>query len=358
MRLGRSSTTPLNESDQRIMTVTVRIISRFFSWPSTAVCKAVQATHGTFPVVAGLWMKQCERIDDDERANDCAGITGVLAAFLETDQDRYIEEFVEIAGGRKQAASKILETMRLACRGGQPWMVPFPVLTTVSTILANSISGVYSYLLNQGIMGEICGALKFFASDKIHSSITITQRCLCTFPMVDFFVEAVSTTDGFKWIIEAIHADLLNSLLRCTKWSIDSMNNQGVRALRLILPYLVYRSVLRAVGRALQDPVLSRTEAQIAQVDTFGTAWFFFRRTVKIQMEIKADFDKAGKFTQACSSPEVRSQTYRASFVLIGEASVPRLRKLRALDSVLLVMKRTTVQELARKMIGNQGNIA
>ncbi|KAF9462255.1 hypothetical protein BDZ94DRAFT_742887 [Collybia nuda] len=317
MSLGRYSTTPLNESDQRIMIVTARIISRFFAWPSTTVCKTIQATPGTFSVIANLWMKQSERIDDDERANDCAGITGVLAAYLQSDLDRYSKEITEIAGGEKKIASRILAIMRIACQGGQPWMVPFPVLTSVCTILANCIPGAYSHLLSRNIVGEICEALKFFASDKSHHSVTPTQRCLCTFPVIDFFIEAVAATDGFKWIIEAIHADLLTSILRCTRWSIESMNNQGARALRVILPYLVYRSVLRAVGRALQDPVLCETEAQIPLEDKeFWTTWAFFRRTVKIQLEIKADFDEAGKFSQPCSSPECFAVETTESFRL------------------------------------------
>jgi hypothetical protein len=118
-----------------------------------------------------------------------------------------------------------------------------------------------------------------------------------------YLLMATTTTDGITWVIQALRCRLLPSLLRSQKW--DSKSNHVCRdfILKRILPsYLVYRSVLRVMTRAMQDPEIAKLESHLPQDGMFVESWDALKSLLAERVEVKALFDEHGKHNQICAS--------------------------------------------------------
>jgi hypothetical protein len=76
--------------------------------------------------------------------------------------------------------------------------------------------------------------------------------------------------------------------------------------IKMLMMFSVYRSVLRAIGRALRDPAIVVLESQLPEDRDFKKVWLEFRSLVTERATVKAAFDETGKYSQRCSSSEVR----------------------------------------------------
>jgi hypothetical protein len=136
---------------------------------------------------------------------------------------------------------------------------------------------------------------------------------------LDYIQQATNTTDGFTWIIQAVRSGLIPAILRSTQWSSREVDATSIFLFVTIEKYLVYRSVLRVVDRALQDPAIALLESKIPRSGNFRTHWTHFKNFVKTRMEAKAAFDEIGKYTQTCSAPEVCLRFVSSGFFIMME---------------------------------------
>lgn len=77
-------------------------------------------------------------------------------------------------------------------------------------------------------------------------------------------------------------------------------------AIKVLQPYLVYRSVLRAISKALHGPIIDTLESKLPKNRQFFGVWSKFREAAGMFLAAKEGFDASGENTQRCSSTQVR----------------------------------------------------
>jgi hypothetical protein len=286
------------------MSMPLRILLMFHSCPNTATHDIITTTPGVFPLVANIWIEQSERTDNDQRARDCSTISLGPAILIQIDLATNAKEFLELAGGdHKKVALQILINTRLACQGG-PWITAFTPMVDVCTLLLNSSPEIYNTLLSRGITVDIFKALKQLTSPN--QPVSDWQLWDAGRSSIELLRKASGVATGYTWIIQAIQSGLLYSIhpsiykVVRSCFRRKSSGSPHVSSTIRCIPLLFKNhktSVLGTCGfsRRGRDSTCRRIWSE----------WVLFKMAVKEYQNIKARFDEAGKFSQACSSPEV-----------------------------------------------------
>lgn len=306
---------------QAVFTVTVdpliiilRITSHFFLYPSTSACKFMEATPGLFLLLADIWIRLTENgRDDDDVAHHCAlGMRAILGLIVQ-DTTRMKLLVDVLHGDLEKVASLLLKNVHAVRKERKKWTSSFPLLAT--TAITPLIPGLGHALLSQNAMVDISLEFAHFSS---MSGPRLPDHDRCLLSCLQFFNLASITTDGFTWIIQAVRSGLIQAILRSAQCS-RTIEDLSIKALVTVQRYLVYRSVLRVVDRALQEPDMPLLETQLSPDGKISKYWAYFKSFVQNRLEVKAAFDEVGKYTQTCFAPEVRNQLPKPIiFILIS----------------------------------------
>lgn len=233
-----------------------RFLSYLSSWggfsPESPVWRTIASTPGVFTIVAKLWMVQPKRnanSNDHALASDCSGITCALGTFIkpvgseawevDTDEGR-VRELVAMLGEDKQRiVTLLLDHIRIITTRDAVWELSFPLLMDVMSTVSSNIAGVSNVLLSQNAMVEICCAMNVFASTETRSPTFRHNQIICVSKAVYYFLMAVSATDGFTWIIQALRSGLLTSVLKSSMWDKGTAYLVDI-VLETIAPYAAY----------------------------------------------------------------------------------------------------------------------
>lgn len=287
---------------ESLMTI-LRIVSRFFVCPSTPACNAMEATPGLFLLLVDIWIRSTDNMPDSEGVDyACALGTMAILELIKLDASRMKLLVDVLHGDLGKVASLILTNIRAASTERKEWMSVFPLIAFVTRAATPSIPGLSHALLSQNAMVDISDAfadLSFTTGPQLPEFLS---SCL------DFFDLASVTADGFTWIIQAIRSGLIQAILRSAPVSTKQVEDDSIKALVTVQKYLVYRSVLRAVVRALQDPDIPHLESEAPLDGRISKYWAYFKFFVKNRLEVKLAFDQAGKYTQTCFALEVNDK--------------------------------------------------
>lgn len=294
------------------MCTTMRFIFFISTFPDSAVWKAVAATPGVFTLVVKYWMIQPDRPDDPTLPSDCSGITGALGTLLQIDlrkirsnSERIKELAVTLGEDKQRIAKLLLAHLRIITGQDKFWELSFPFLMDTMSTISSNIPGVSSALLAQNAMVEVCHATKIFTSTPPYSPVSLFNQITCVSKAHQYVLMAAGATDGVTWIIQALRAGILFSILKSATWSTDMAELVGI-VLHGLGPYTAYRSVLRVIGKVLQNREFCRLEAQLPAGSGFQQQWATFKSTVQTNLAIKTFFDARGKYSQSCSASDVR----------------------------------------------------
>jgi hypothetical protein len=218
---------------------------------------------------------------------------------------RFIVESMN--GDVDKIASVLLKYVRIAIEGGQEWFTAFCLLISTSGLLSEQTPGLMHALLAQHSIIDVTHACAEFSSIRASQCQTPELLQFCLLTCLQYVFEGARTTDGFTWIVQAVRSRLLPSMLRSARWKNKELDQRIVDSLKILGSYLVYRSVFRAVDRALQDSTISLLESEISSNTQVKEIWEEFKLGVQKLRDSKEQFhEMAGKHQQKCSAPEVR----------------------------------------------------
>lgn len=306
------TTQPLPLSKPKLKKIVLRMIGHFFVIPPNPVSIVASATPGLSPLIADIWIWQSRRdptrYDVQEHyRDDCLLATSFISTLITADPSiaRFIVESLD--GDVDKIASILLKYVRMAIEGGQEWICAFPLVVGASGLISEQVPGLMHALLSQHSIIDVTHAYATFSSIRT-SHLQIAQLQTCLFTCLHYIFEGARTTDGFTWMVQAVRSRLLPSMLRSARWKCTLIDHDQkiVDSIKMLGSYLVYRSVLRAVLRSLQDSTISLLESQISSTSV-KNIWEEFKAYVRKLQDVKAQFDAmGGKHLQKCSASEVR----------------------------------------------------
>ena len=307
------TTQPLPLSKAKLKKLVLRMIGHFFVIPSNPVARAASATPGLAPLMADIWIWQSHRdptrYDVQEHHQvDCLLATCVISTLVTTNSTnaRFVVE--RLNGDVDKIASILLKYVRMAIEGGQQWISAFPLVVGTSGLLSEHVPGLMHALLAQHSIIDVTHTYTTFSLIRPSHPQVSQQLHTCLFTCLHYIFEGARTTDGFTWMVQAVRSRLLPSMLRSARWHYTSINldQKIVDSIKLLGCYLVYRSVLRAVHRSLQDSSIPLLESQVSNTSV-KSIWEEFKAYVRRLQDVKAQFDAiGGKHVQKCSAPQVR----------------------------------------------------
>ncbi|KAF9460418.1 hypothetical protein BDZ94DRAFT_1299941 [Collybia nuda] len=278
-------------------------ISVFATQDVSPLWKLMASTPGLFTMVVKLWIVQPSRKPDDHSLlSDCSRVTCTLGTFLklkqgegsmETDPQQVQELAAMLGQDKHQIATLLLWYIRIIASRNGTWELSFPLLMDVTT--------------------------------AVFLSIPVSLA-----------------TNGFTWIIQALCSGILFSIIKSSMWN-EEMALIVDLVLDTITPYAAYRSVLRVLGKILQNSKFRRLEAQLKNDTHFYQEWIKFKGVVEEILIVKAAYDAGGKYSQPCAASGIG--TYN---------SVTTYKPLGASNTVLHAKMHVIAPELASNKIGSQ----
>jgi hypothetical protein len=283
-----------------------RIISDFLYWSSPATSQVIISTKGVFQMVVKIFTEFAENQHvDQEHMKNYGVVTHILSKFIRYDSVRYVQELVDFFGSDlTQLASILLQNMELTIKEDVYSMGAYSVLTCLHSEIENNVAGLAHVLLRQKSMISVCRAF------ALHTSIRIpqnpTELLVSIYSSLLYFIRAADISDGSVWIVQAIRSGFIPSMLRSSTWpfTTDPLNVQQIfEILRILRTYLVYRSVLRVLGRALENPVIPLLESRMSE--DISREWARFKDYFASFLTFKWAFDRTVKYSRHCTALQV-----------------------------------------------------
>lgn len=294
---------PLGTGDQYNSIITLLILAKICESPKTSADRAIISTPGVSVVVADIWAHQCDRDSSDRTlAQDCLSASTLLLHLLHSDAVSMKDLFDAPAAELKRTSTALLKLMRMSMRLEPLWAAGFFFLVLIAECFSLMSQTLSKILLSQNSVLDVCHALDFYTSSTLSEPPAVCDLVVSCFRYLRF---AISQTDGFTWIHQAVKAGLIPSLLRCVPWGVDEVDKQTFMMVGLLADHTIYRSLLRASLEATGDPSVRALEAQISRESVFWKNWVDFKHLFSKRVKIKARFDEDGKLSQTCYSEKV-----------------------------------------------------
>lgn len=293
-----------------VKTWNLRLIATALQGTQKKIHELIANTPGVLPVLVDMWIKSTnlENVDEYFLFNSLIA-TSAIAACIKQDAN-LARTFIRVLGGNLSiAATLLLKNIRRLSkiiRAQRASIGLFALVVSEIKSISDKIPGLHNTLLSQNSVTDVTRAFVrysyFYTSNNraVHPNIRLgCSACL------GHFMDASGSGDGYTWIIQAIRARIIPAILRSATWSSPATEGELIDAIWAIQSYLVYRSVLRSVLGALNDPTIAILEVQLPRDGELWEAWVAFKRLVEIRRVDKTEFDKGGKFSQVCFSPKV-----------------------------------------------------
>lgn len=323
--------------------VMIRILSRMANEDSSSFGDAIEATPGVFALLVDMWEKasQVEVVEELARGDSSLATFAIQHSII-SDPTR-AQTLLELMGGDiHRIATLMMKNLHQGFSGNSKRAAAnqFQQIFSFSAQIADLLPGLHHALLSQNSMvlvtrtfGKISSlrAKPIKAATEISTNtgpISPTQIAAAALSRDDYpldvnpatstclmyFEEASRTSGGFTWVIQAIRSGMIPAILRSACRSFEEVDHQQVIrcTTQILRPYLAYRSVLRAVSKALQDPIIDTLESKLPRNRDFFGAWIKFRKLVAVRLAAKKRFDSGGEYGHRCSSARV------CFFFLIG----------------------------------------
>jgi len=166
-------------------------------------------------------------------------------------------------------------------------------LSLINNLSYNSYPSLHLALLNRGMIPAMVKMLVFCNTQPMDNFHITGCVMMCYFTVIN----ALMTANGPSWVVQAFDAGILPALLKSGRHltQLDAHHRDLCTKLLsdLLCQYLVYRSVLRPVAKALR-----KTERlQIGQ-DVAGPlwdGWLFFKCLAEERIAIKEERDDEGQ---------------------------------------------------------------
>ncbi|RDB17811.1 hypothetical protein Hypma_000796 [Hypsizygus marmoreus] len=304
----------------------------------------MKATPGLFLLIAEIWMRQQDLPDNNGcYETDCLNLSSDLSKFFRPDDMSTAHILIDaMAGDLSKFATAMAKAIHNAAYGGPHWMVTYPCLTSIRGTLSLHSARFSNMLISMNVMEDVCHILDVYGSPP--ESPEPQNQPSPSAPR-DWLIVSLSSitqgskgTDGFTWVVRAIKSKLIVLLLKCACWLSADLDRHTYLMSKFLGPYLVYRSVLRALGQAVQSPEIPTLIERVPRNGTFWEEWLEFSDKLRSLMESKLEFDQAGKYRQECASPgcdavENDSEIFR--FVIGKRDSIVNLVKKYAKDALM-----------------------
>ncbi|KII86139.1 hypothetical protein PLICRDRAFT_43728 [Plicaturopsis crispa FD-325 SS-3] len=265
----------------------------------TLVVKEWLADDGRYAIAA------CMYLGGNDRA-----ISGALDVLIDRHEgelelglalESIVPQVLDAAGGdAKLVAGTVLTRLREAVATESAQQIELH-LSLVDRLANNACSPVHLALLNAGMIPAIIAALSWYNSVTLHAA-PAQVLLLC----YNILIDSVFSMNDPSWAVQAIDAGLITALLRSGK-RIRALNDPELADPLVDLlsdslpPYLIFRSVLRAVRRALKQVYKRNLEATGALWD----AWTDFEELAEDRLWLLDEWDCEGERDRhrRCSRP-------------------------------------------------------
>lgn len=323
--------------------VMIRILGRMMYEDLAPFEDAVEATPGVFELLVDIWERASEvKVHEETTRIDPTFATIAIQASIRSDPTR-TQTLIEIMDGDiNRVATLVMNNLRQAFsdNGKRAAANQFQQILSFSVNVADLLPGLHHALLSQNSMVLVTrtfGKISSLRAKPIKAVIELptgtgqvspthlaaAALSLDDYPLdvnpatstcLTYFEKASRTSGGFTWVIQAIRSGMIAAILRSACRSMEEVDHQLViRGIaRIIRPYLAYRSILRAISKALQDPIIDTLESKLPRSREFFGAWIKFKELVAVRLAAKKRFDSGGEYGQRCSSARV------CFFFLIG----------------------------------------
>ncbi|KII86140.1 hypothetical protein PLICRDRAFT_43732, partial [Plicaturopsis crispa FD-325 SS-3] len=264
---------------------------------SAASRDIVARTPGVLALVTKEWLADdgryaiaaCMQLGGNERA-----ILGALDALLDCHErelevklESIVPQVLDAAGGdAKLVASTVLKRLREALAAESMQQVELH-LSLADRLADTACPPIHLALLNAGMIPAVITVLSWYNSRPLHAA-PAQVMLLCYYILIDSF----RTANNPSWAAQAIDAGLIPALLRSGK-RVRALNDPELAQPLVWLlseslpPYLVFRSVLRAVRRALRQVYKRNVGAK----GVLGEAWADFQELAEDRLCLLDEWD-------------------------------------------------------------------
>lgn len=267
---------------------------------SDHIKELLSGTPGVLELLTRLWIKESKK-------GSRQFVAATAISKLVTDEldpgvnpkwvDRTtLDSIVRFAGGElSKIASCSLARIRtnLAQQPEPDWTSLNGDVVIVMLLSVCHIPELRHAYLSQGSVTVITKAMVRISVHGLSSS-NIDELTSCLVVCMTYLQTPMITTDGFTWVLQALEAHILPTLLSVSGWASrdDDVRTQCISILETIGPYLVYRSVLRVVSRSLRRIESLRLEAKMAKKGKLWDTWNKFKDIAHMRLELKSFYDE------------------------------------------------------------------
>lgn len=211
-----------------------------------------------------------------------------LFRYVTDRSDTKVVEFITEAVGGSSTVTRIsLEQLRSVLKSKKLDFSAISLYINLIHQASKTTPSLRVSLLDQGLVSTIVQFIDFLPVDPPATFPQNVQQCIKTCAII--LVVFVETANGPSFIAQALDAGLLKGFLRLWPLLIGCRADRTLcdRFFDLLEDYIVYRSVLRSLGKALKKVDKLPMDASVAQCDP----WLKFRRAALKQLDMKKKFE-------------------------------------------------------------------
>jgi hypothetical protein len=301
---------------------------------SNVLRRLATSTAGVITMVAKYWLG--EGIDAGvEGFFKVAGMarpfTNALDSLLDAEDltpDRLADVVAAAPGGAKMVARVAIQHLSDVSSFKQPdFETVYAHLSLINNLSCNSYPSLHLALLNRGMILAMVKMLVFCNMQPMDNVRIAGCVMMCYFT----FIDALMTVNGPSWVVQAFDSGILPALLksgrRLTQLDAHRRNLCTKLLSDLLCQYLVYRSVLRPIAKALR-----RTERLQIDEDVAGPlwdGWLLFKSLAEERIAIKDERDD--EVQRKCNRVGVSEHWLSSSYLADGHGCSATKRTKRAI---------------------------
>lgn len=273
----------------------------------------MKTTPDLLPFLAKLWVDEVEGVETKPGFANLFSVSKILQPFVTEPQPGWIQTVIKAAGGTVgDVASIALKHVNASLNASELNERLFVADMFILAGLSHENPSVTNAFLSRNSIFVITTCLTRLTTTpkpKNMSKMDSDDMRECLNVCYHYLEDYIRSTDGVTWVKQAIDSGLLQAMVKSEEWLANEAppNNHRIEIVKVILPgYLVYSSILTAVGKALRKIQLNK----MARRSPFFVAWFRFTTLAAERLAIKKKMDDT-KITwhSTCDNMKVRFVT-------------------------------------------------
>jgi hypothetical protein len=256
--------------------------------------------------------------------------TAALDSLLSVADSPTLDRTLKAAGAKADQLAK-LALMRLSTEGQKPQISGCKA--AVYADLLSQLSRSPEHQLRHAILGAsaISTVTKTLVavSSQIDSSAN-PERLDAIIALFGYLRNCLESTDGFTWITQSVQTGLLKAFVECSPYfpRLDDAKDREmiISIVKNVLPrYLVYRSVVRAVGLALDGVYKSPAIGGVSS-SVVSDVWKDFVQLAKERLLVEAQAAAWKRKATTCDNTNVSCDVHGRQFIFLFPITVPQSR--------------------------------